>query len=449
MKRLLCAILAMALVILPVGGSVVAYAEEAEAPENTVQVKTASYKTADYSGTTGTCYWYIEDGILYFEPQDGVSGTLGTYDYQTWETENEVYQNEYENTPWYSYSSSITGVEIKDGVQPGTNLDFFFYGLSSATYINFPEGFDTSQVTSLVGTFYECSSLISLDLNGWDTASVTTLNSTFYECESLTSLDISGWDVSNVKTLCCTFSWCTELTSLDLSSWNTSNVQSMLWTFMRCESLTVLDLSSWDTSSLDEDYADYYSDFGFSALYGTFSNCSALVTIYVSKLWNISNGIYDSNSRTFLNCTSLVGGNGTTYDSSHTDSTYARIDTESTPGYLTDIDPSGQTSGGSENLKTQKITVKKSQLTKTIHTKKLKKKNQTFKLKATTSGNGKITYKKTSGNKKIKVSKAGKVTVKKGLKKGKTYKVKVKVTAAKTSTYKKATKTVTLKIKIK
>ena len=130
--------------------------------------------------------------------------------------------------------------------------------------------------------------------------------------------------------------------------------------------------------------------------------------------------------------------------------------TGGTTGDTTEGAASGTTEGtaggstdASTKTKTQKITIKKSQLTKTIHTKKLKKKKQTFKLKASTSGNGKLTYKKVSGNKKIKVSKAGKVTVKKGLKKGKTYKVKVRITAARTSSYKKAAKTVTLKIKVK
>ena len=61
---------------------------------------------------------------------------------------------------------------------------------------------------------------------------------------------------------------------------------------------------------------------------------------------------------------------------------------------------------------------------------------------------GKVTFKKLSGNKKITVSKAGKVTVKKGLKKGKTYTVKVKVTSAKTKKYAAISKTVKLKVKI-
>ena len=61
---------------------------------------------------------------------------------------------------------------------------------------------------------------------------------------------------------------------------------------------------------------------------------------------------------------------------------------------------------------------------------------------------GKVTFKKVSGNKKISVTSAGKVAVKKGLKKGKTYKVKVMVTAAGNDNYLAKAKTVTLKVKI-
>ena len=61
---------------------------------------------------------------------------------------------------------------------------------------------------------------------------------------------------------------------------------------------------------------------------------------------------------------------------------------------------------------------------------------------------GSVTFKKVSGNKKISVSKAGKVVVKKGLKKGKTYKVKVLVTAAGNDNYLAKSKKVTLKVKI-
>lgn len=81
--------------------------------------------------------------------------------------------------------------------------------------------------------------------------------------------------------------------------------------------------------------------------------------------------------------------------------------------------------------------------------KKTTKKKTFAKSKAfKSSGNaGKVTYKKVSGNSKITVSSAGKVTVKKGLKKG-TYKVKVDVTDNETFETFASTKTVTVTVKV-
>ena len=99
--------------------------------------------------------------------------------------------------------------------------------------------------------------------------------------------------------------------------------------------------------------------------------------------------------------------------------------------------------------KANPITVKAKKVT--FKASKVKKKAQSVKAsKAFTvkEARGKVTYKKTSGSKKLSISKAGKVTVKKGAKKG-TYKAKVKVTAAGNSKYKSGSKTVTLAVRVK
>ena len=95
--------------------------------------------------------------------------------------------------------------------------------------------------------------------------------------------------------------------------------------------------------------------------------------------------------------------------------------------------------------------IKASGKTVSVKASDVKKKNVTIaqsKAFSVSNAQGKVTYTKSSGNSKITVSSAGKITVKKGLKKG-TYKVSIKVKAAGNSTYKSATKTVTVTIKIK
>jgi hypothetical protein len=100
--------------------------------------------------------------------------------------------------------------------------------------------------------------------------------------------------------------------------------------------------------------------------------------------------------------------------------------------------------------KENKATVAKK--TKTIKYSKLKKKNQAFKINAKVKEKAKTTYELTSVSKKaakkIKVSKSGKVTVKKGLKKG-SYKISVNITAKETENYRETTTPVKLTVKVR
>jgi hypothetical protein len=82
---------------------------------------------------------------------------------------------------------------------------------------------------------------------------------------------------------------------------------------------------------------------------------------------------------------------------------------------------------------------------------KVKKKAQKLaasKVMTVSKQQGKLTYAKVSGSKKLTITKAGKVTVKKKTKKG-TYKMRVKVTAAGNANYKAGSKTVTVKVRVK
>ena len=93
--------------------------------------------------------------------------------------------------------------------------------------------------------------------------------------------------------------------------------------------------------------------------------------------------------------------------------------------------------------KKKQVFKKKSVKNRKVKRSKLKKKRIKIKLKPKTNGKGKLVFKRVS--KKIKVSKKGVVTLKRGLKKG-TYKVKVMAKATKNYT---KTKWKTIKIKVK
>ena len=202
-----------------------------------------------------------------------------------------------------------------------TNMSYMFEGCSSLTSLDVSD-FNTSSVTNMYEMFEACSSLISLDVSGFDTGSVTDMSRMFYNCSSLTSLDVSNFNTGNVTNMGSMFYECSCLANLDVSSFNTSSVTDMKYMFFHCSGLTILDVSNFNTSSV--------TDMG-----NMFSNCSNLITIFASAAFDTAS--VTSSSNMFSGSTSLQGGNGTTYNSSHKDKEYARIDdpTNGRPGYFT------------------------------------------------------------------------------------------------------------------
>ena len=151
----------------------------------------------------------------------------------------------------------------------------------------------------------------------------TTTYDWFYNMENLQSITgISYLNTSEVTNMAWMFGGCKNLTSLDLSHFNTSQVTDMGAMFPSCKSLTSLDLSSFNTSKV-------------TTISWMLSNCTNLRTIYVDSSWSTA-AVTNSESM-FAYCSSLVGGQGTTWDASNpTDKTYAHIDGgTSNPGYFT------------------------------------------------------------------------------------------------------------------
>ena len=195
-----------------------------------------------------------------------------------------------------------------------------------------------SQRSSRTGTTYDLNT--GDNITGWESdgtnASVTkavfdpsfagarptTTYDWFYGMTNLQSITgMSYLNTSEVTNMAYMFMWCTSLTSLDVSRFNTSKVTSMRSMFKYCTSLTSLDLGSFNTSKVN-------------SMYNMFYNIYNLRTIYVGNDW--STAAVTSSTDMFLNCSSLVGGQGTTYDASHVDKAYAHIDGgTSNPGYFT------------------------------------------------------------------------------------------------------------------
>jgi len=214
---------------------------------------------------------------------------------------------------------SITGMEYLNTSEV-TDMSYMFTGISLESLD--VSHFNTTKVTNMSNMFHGSEFLTSLDLGSFNTSNVTDMNSMFTYCQSLTNLDLSNFNTANVTNMNDMFNHCYGLTSVDLSSFNTTNVTDMGYMFYDCRSLTSLDLSNFNTSSVTE-------------MRGMFDSCFSLETIYVGDGW--STDAVTQSVDMFTNCTSLVGGMGTTYNSSNPrDKTYAHIDGgTSNPGYFT------------------------------------------------------------------------------------------------------------------
>ena len=275
-------------------------------------------------------------------------------------SQNEIITNKY-STMLFGVQSSLQSIDFENlFFKEVNNMRLMFWRCSSLTSLDVSK-FDTSQVTDMGDMFYSCSSLTSLDVSKFDTSKVTNMSSMFNSCSSLTSLDVSKFDTSQVTAMHGMFDSCSSLTSLDVSKFDTSKVTGMRYMFHSCSRLTSLDVSNFDTSQVTAMYAMFFrcssltsldvSKFDTSkvtAMSYMFDSCSKLSKIYVSeynettgKGWTTKN-VTDSNNM-FTGATKLVGGNGTKYNSSYTDATYARIDKEGEPGYLTDIGQESKT----------------------------------------------------------------------------------------------------------
>ena len=208
------------------------------------------------------------------------------------------------------------------------NLD----GLNTSNIINMNGMFSNTQITTLdvskfntsnvkdMGWMFSNSQATTLDLSNFNTSNVTNMEEMFYKSEA-TTLDVSSFNTSNVTNMKYMFGNIPAIT-IDVSKFNTSKVTNMYAMFYRSQ-ITTLDLSSFDTSNV--------TDMSFM-----FNNSIKLKTIYASNKFKTD--LVTSSSNMFYNSTLLVGGSGTTYNSSYVDKTYARIDGgTSRPGYFTDI----------------------------------------------------------------------------------------------------------------
>lgn len=209
--------------------------------------------------------------------------------------------------------------------------------------------FITDKVTDMRDMFNGCWAVEELNVTSFDTSNVTNMSYMFFRCKTIESLDVSSFNTSKCEDMRVMFKGCSNLKALDVSNFDDGHngyYQSM---FTECTALTELKL--WTTSSSTyggnmEDMFSYLPNITILDLRGLstneaynlnymFQHDTNLKTIIVSDKFTIKSNC--DSKEMFNDCTSLVGGNGTVYDASHIDASYAHIDTADNPGYFTSI----------------------------------------------------------------------------------------------------------------
>lgn len=224
---------------------------------------------------------------------------------------------------WYGRRAEVETVIIASPMKP-TSLDYWFKEIGRCTVFDGESNINTTRCTSMKQTFmgfnFNVLTGLVLDLSTWNVSNVTNFRQTFMQAW-LAGADVSTWNTSSATDMYYMFSEFHNTTgdkSLDLSSFDFSDVTTLEGMFSQT-SLTRLALGNPDTSSCTK-FVDMF--------YGT-----QLRTI-ISDDFDTSSQA-NTNEYLFQSSSAVVGGNGTTYDSSKIGSTMAVVDKAGRDGYFT------------------------------------------------------------------------------------------------------------------
>lgn len=220
-----------------------------------------------------------------------------------------------------------------------------FKGCNLLSNIKFGDNFNTENVTTMAEMFSGTSGLKNIDLSGLNTSNVTSMYQMFYQ-SGVRNIKFGGkFNTSKVKSFASMFQGC-YMTSLDLSSL-TCTEASCNDMFLACGSLVTLKMGDMDVSTTSQMFKDCMSlktldlrkmsTKNTTSMYAMFSNCSKLESIYVGNNWSTEN--VENSENMFNNCTSIVGNDGTTYDSNKITAEFAHTNAG---GYMSIYDPNKQ-----------------------------------------------------------------------------------------------------------
>ena len=188
-------------------------------------------------GTVAYAIWCEGNHTLYFDYSDQKKSMGGTYQEQTitavW-SGNDVLSTGWSTPAWSSMANG-------------------------ATTVVFTEAFANAKPTSMNRWFWNFKNLATITgLANLNTSEVTVMNSTFYDCDALTSIDVNSFNVNKVNNASAMFGSCENLVTIYCDkTWNISTTQNM---FGRSTKLKSHNLS-YNSNKTDGDMANPYTGY--------------------------------------------------------------------------------------------------------------------------------------------------------------------------------------------
>lgn len=154
---------------------------------------------------------------------------------------------------WKNCAKSIEKVVFDDSFAEYDGLEStmkWFMDCTNLSEIVGIKNLRTDNVVNMSGMFWNCSSLVSLDLRSFNTEKVHSMGWMFSGCKSLTKLDVSSFETKNVTFMGDMFSFCSSLKELDLSNFHTEKVEYMSGMFKNDVLLKDLKISSFNVDNV-------------------------------------------------------------------------------------------------------------------------------------------------------------------------------------------------------
>ena len=154
------------------------------------------------------------------------------------------------------------------------DLSYMFYNCKNLTILNI--NFDYLKVSSTREMFYNCVSLPFLNFNPYKTSSQINMTKMLYNCKAITRISFSIYQNYYFYPIDMSFMFynCYSLVSLELNRIKTDYTQYMAYLLYNCKSLTNLIF-----------YNSNFSNYDIIDMTGIFQNCESLITLDLSNFY--------------------------------------------------------------------------------------------------------------------------------------------------------------------